>query len=167
MNINQKLLFSSLTLIAAMVGWVSYGNFEKSSQGGNFELPPAVLPFQQDLDDQDSEDLQNKLRAQARQEFMRGKLQSNQEIVEGLTTNRFDKILEGSRGVTNLVKGQHWFVIDDPEYRAFSAEMEKIAGRLNQAAENKNMEAATLRYFELTLNCIDCHRYIEGLRLDQ
>lgn len=115
--------------------------------------------------DQDPEELQEQLRQQARQTFMRGKLLSNQMIVEGLTTNDFQKITEGSAGITAMVKGQHWFVIDDPEYRNYSQDMQKIAGKLNQAAEEKNMEAATLRYFEMTLNCIDCHRYIESLNL--
>jgi hypothetical protein len=115
--------------------------------------------------DQDPEELQEQLRQQARQTFMRGKLLSNQMIVEGLTTNDFQKIIEGSAGITAMVKGQHWFVIDDPEYRNYSQDMNKIAGKLNQTAAEKNMEAATLRYFEMTLNCIDCHRYIESLNL--
>lgn len=97
----------------------------------------------------------------ARKAFMRGKLASNQKIVEGLSVKNFGLIAEGAEEIKALVKGQHWFVLRTPEYQSYSAEMQVAAGRLVQAAENRNLEAAALRYFDLTLNCLDCHGYIE------
>ena len=111
----------------------------------------------QDQDTSQSE----QIKSAARKEFMRGKLVSNQQIVEGLSLKDFGLIQQGARGVTELVKGQHWFVLKTPEYKAFSQEMESSAQRLISAAEDKNIEAAALRYFELTLKCIDCHMYLE------
>ena len=112
---------------------------------------------------QDKQDvqLQEKAKQQARKHFMRGKLESNKKIVEGLSLKDFAMIREGAKGVTAIVKGQHWFVLDTPAYKDYSQDMEQAAKRLVAAADKKNLEAATLRYFELTLNCIDCHRYLE------
>jgi hypothetical protein len=73
----------------------------------------------------------------------------------------FALVREGAQGVTALVKGQHWFVLNTPEYNDYSKNMEQAAQRLVKAADNNNIEAAALRYFDLTLNCIDCHRYLE------
>ena len=111
--------------------------------------------------EQDDQDPQSDIRAKARQLFMRGKLSSNQKIVERLATNNFQMIAEGANSIKLLVKGQHWFVLDTPEYSRFSTDMELAATQLHNAAVAKNMEGAALRYFDMTLNCIDCHRYIE------
>ena len=92
---------------------------------------------------------------------MRGKLVSNQKIVEGLSLKNFEMIQEGAVAVVMLVKGQHWFVLDTPGYRQHSEEMARAAKRLEDAAKDGNIEAAALRYFDLTLTCIDCHQYLE------
>lgn len=106
-------------------------------------------------------DRNEQVKSEARKLFMRGKLLSNQQIVEGLSVKDFDLITEGSMGVVAMVKGQHWFVLNTQEYKKYSEDMEKSAHRLQEAAKNKNIEAAALRYFDLTLTCIDCHQYIE------
>lgn len=97
----------------------------------------------------------------ARKAFMRGKLSSNQKIVEGISTKNYELIKEGAEEVKALVKGQHWFVLQTKEYQEFSAEMQLAAGRLATAAEARSIDGATLRYLDLTLNCVDCHNYIE------
>jgi hypothetical protein len=117
---------------------------------------------QQDQDHQDQEaDEIEKIKSTGRQLFMKGKLMSNQKIVEGLTTKNYEMIRLGADAVTALTKGEHWFVLDTPEYKSYSEDMKAAATRLKEAAAKENIEAATLRYFELTLNCIDCHNYIE------
>ena len=113
---------------------------------------------------QDRPDQQERVKQQARKKFMRGKLDSNKKIVEGLSMKDFAMIREGAQNVTAVVKGQHWFVLDTPAYKQYSQDMERAAQLLVDAAEKKNIEAATLRYFDLTLDCIDCHRYIETQR---
>jgi len=115
----------------------------------------AAVPQEQE------ENQAEQIKSEARQVFMRGKLVSNQNIVEGLSIKDFDKVKEGANAVVMLVKGQHWFVLDTPGYRQHSQEMERAAQRLHDAAENANIEAAVLRYFDLTLTCIDCHQYLE------
>lgn len=101
------------------------------------------------------------IKTAARKAFMRGKLTSNQKIVEGLSTKNYDMIREGADAVMALTKGQHWFVLDSPEYKSYSEDMTIAARRLHEAAGEKNLDAAALRYFDLTLACLDCHRYIE------
>jgi hypothetical protein len=103
----------------------------------------------------------HQIKSEARKLFMRGKLLSNQKIVEGLSLKDFDLIDEGAAGVVALVKGQHWFVLDTDEYKRYSRELSTAAERLQDAAKQKNIEAAALRYFDLTLTCIDCHQYLE------
>ena len=131
------LLFASLAILLG--GWVGTARF------------PQVQ------DDEQSEQIQSDLR----KEFMRGKLLSNQKVVEGLSLKNFALVREGAQGVTSLVKGQHWFVLDTPEYKEHTKAMEDSANQLIRAANEKNIDADALRYFDLTLRCIDCHRYLE------
>ena len=120
-----------------------------------FIAPYTSAEFAQEQDTDQAEELKK----EARKKFMRGKLNSNQQIVEGLSLKNFDLIGQGAQGVTALVKGQHWFVLDTPEYRDHSKQMESAANRLHEASKAKNIEAAALRYFDLTLSCIDCHEH--------
>ena len=117
----------------------------------------------QDQDDEQGGKKRN-IRETVRQVFMRGKLDSNKKIVEGLATNDFSKIEQGAAEIEALVKGQHWFVLDTDEYKEYSQGMQSAASRLKKAAQKKNMDAAALRYFGMTMNCLDCHRYIESRR---
>gem|GEM_PF-2182453 len=133
---------------------------------GTSHTPGASTPtgIQAGRQDPDLQDGQEAVKETARKVFMRGKLLSNQKIVEGLATSNYELIADGAASVNLLVKGQHWFVVDTPEYKRFSAEMELAATQLYEAAKAKNMDGAALRYFDLTLNCLDCHRYVEKRR---
>ncbi len=119
----------------------------------------AAVPLPQEK--QQEESPAEQVKSEARQAFMRGKLLSNQKIVEGLSLKNFEMIQEGANAVALLVKGQHWFVLETPGYKQYSNEMARAAQRLHDAAKDSNIEAATLRYFDLTLTCIDCHQYLE------
>ena len=121
---------------------------------GGLAVPAGGIPQQE-------ENQAEQIKAEARQLFMRGKLMNNQKIVEGLSLKNFDLVREGAAGVEALVKGQHWFVLDTPEYRRHSEDMTMAARKLLAAAEDRNIDAAALRYFDLTLTCIDCHQYLE------
>lgn len=128
--------------------------------GSNSSTKEALSIYSQERN-ATAQEQQEELRVAARKAFMRGKLASIQKIVEGMATKNFGLIAEGASEIKALVKGQHWFVLQTNEYQDFSAEMERAADRLEQAAKNKSVDTAALRYFDLSLNCLDCHEYIE------
>ena len=129
--------------------------------GSNSSTKEALSIYSQERSATAQEQQDEDLRVAARKTFMRGKLASIQKIVEGMSTKNFGLIAEGASEIKALVKGQHWFVLQTNEYQDFSAEMERAADRLEQAAKNKSVDTAALRYFDLSLNCLDCHEYIE------
>lgn len=123
-----------------------------------------VVPARVTQDQETQQEAQiEQTKSEIRKQFMRGKLVSNQKIVEGLSLRDFALITEGADDVTSIVKGQHWFVVNTPEYQEYSQDMETAARRLKDAAQREDIEASALRYFDLTLKCIDCHQYIETL----
>ena len=152
------------TIIASTVVGIAYlaATFSHPADSNMKELelrqPEAALQ------NKEQEQETDKIKQEMRQKFMKGKLESNKKIVEGLTTTNYKLIAEGAQEVTQYVKGQHWFVLDTPEYKTFSLDMENKARRIEKAAEDRNLEAAALRYFELTVNCMDCHQYINKMK---
>lgn len=149
----KKLSFAIVVLSFLLSSFFVHTGNQPDHQGDNRQQEPDVQDTQ--------EEKLEKIKSTARQMFMQGKLMSNQKIVEGLTTKNYEMIRSGADSVTALTKGEHWFVLDTPEYKSYSEDMKAAAARLHEAATKENIEAATLRYFELTLNCIDCHNYIE------
>lgn len=143
------LILLSGVLLGALLGTSNASNSESPSRGNSISTAREQERQEEDI------------RQAARKVFMRGKLASNQKIVEGLATKNFGLIAEGAAEIKALVKGQHWFVLQTDEYQDYSKEMQLAAGRLEQAAEARSVDAAALRYFDLTLNCLDCHGYIE------
>jgi hypothetical protein len=129
--------------------------------GSNSSTKEALSIYSQERSATAQEQQDEDLRVAARKTFMRSKLASIQKIVEGMSTKNFGLIAEGASEIKALVKGQHWFVLQTNEYQDFSAEMERAAERLEQAAKSHSVDTVALRYFDLTLNCLDCHGYIE------
>jgi hypothetical protein len=101
----------------------------------------------------------------ARRDFMRTKLTFSQAIVEGLSIKNFETINRAATEIRNVTEGEMWLVHDTPEYNRFSDELKVAAEELIRASEELNLEGSALRYFDLTLKCIDCHEYLRRNRL--
>ena len=53
-----------------------------------------------------------------------------------------------------------WQVIQVEPYLKMSSEFRTSAERLRDAAKAKNLDGATLAYFDMTMNCVRCHKYL-------
>jgi cytochrome c556 len=96
--------------------------------------------------------------------FMKRKLDSSRQIIEGLATEDFDKISKSAQDMMLLAREADWNVIQTESYLNLSSEFRNSAGRLREAAHENNLDGATLAYFEVTLNCVRCHKYIRQNR---
>ncbi len=92
--------------------------------------------------------------------FMRKKLVSTSKIVEGLAIEDYSKISQGAQDLMLLSHESEWNVFQTPAYVRLSGEFRTSAERLRDAAKTKNLDGATLAYFEMTLNCVRCHKLI-------
>ncbi len=96
----------------------------------------------------------------ARRDFMRIKMQSSQFILEGLTTNDFTLVKKGIKQIQEMTQSEKWVAIDNEFYRKLVKDFETATERLDVPAKTGNIEATALRYFQLSTNCIDCHKHI-------
>ena len=92
--------------------------------------------------------------------FMRRKLDASRDIVKGLSIEDFDLISKRGQDLMLFSHEADWNVFQTEEYLQMSREFRGSAQRVRDAANQKNLDSATLAYFEVTLNCVRCHKYV-------
>lgn len=92
--------------------------------------------------------------------FMARKLNHTRDIVAGLATENYDAISKNAQKLMTLSHEADWKVIQTTTYLDMSGEFRESAERLRDSALEKNIDGATLAYFEVTLNCVRCHKYV-------
>lgn len=98
-------------------------------------------------------------------EYMRVKLEASNLVLEGLCTDDSKLVERGARKLHEMSTSERWRVINDPMYRQFSADFREITQQLVEAAEKKNLDRAALKWMDATMGCIECHRFVRGIRI--
>lgn len=96
--------------------------------------------------------------------FMRLKLDHSQKVLEGLANEDFESIAKNAQQISLLTEDEMWQVLQTPEYRHLSAEFQRIANDLTKQAKKKNLEGSTLSYVQLTMSCVNCHKYVRAAK---
>lgn len=96
--------------------------------------------------------------------FMRGKLLHGQGLLEGLAQADFSLIERSADKLHLLSLESTWQVFQTADYVTLSEQFRRSTTRLTEAAQAGNLEGATLAYFQMTLECIDCHRHVREHR---
>jgi hypothetical protein len=102
-------------------------------------------------------------KARSRAEFMQMKLEYSKRVLEGLTMENYETIIKNARALKTISQAAEWEVPTIPnagEYVVFTTEFQRLADELVKKAREKNMDGATLAYLRLTMNCVNCHKYV-------
>jgi PleD family two-component response regulator len=97
--------------------------------------------------------------------FMRKKLEASNQILEGLTVEDADLIVKGARILVEISAAERFQVQHDVMYRQFSGEFQRTAKGLLEAAEKKNYDLVALKWMDTTMKCLECHKFVRGIRL--
>ncbi len=92
--------------------------------------------------------------------FMKRKLDAARDIVSGLASEDYAKIGDSAQALSLLSYESDWNVLQTEAYLRLSSEFRGATQRLRDQADERNMDGATLAYFEVTLNCVRCHKYL-------
>ena len=95
-------------------------------------------------------------------EFMREKLGQSQKLLGALATEDFFTLGQASQRLSAMTQEASWQAFQNPDYAQHSAIFRRHANALTRAAEDKNLDAATLAYVRLTMSCVDCHKLVRG-----
>lgn len=95
--------------------------------------------------------------------FMRKKLEASQSLLEGLAVEDFDLIATGAKQLKMTSAAAEFMVVNDPMYAQHADEFRRIVDKLEKAAKAKNLDGATLGYVDMTMSCVECHKYVRNI----
>lgn len=96
--------------------------------------------------------------------FMRLKLEPVKGALEGIALADFAMIAKHAAAIRNLMLDESWMVVQSDDYRRQSNEFRTIVEQLQHAAEEKNVDRATLAYVQMTIRCVQCHESLRKSR---
>ena len=93
---------------------------------------------------------------------MRFKLHFAQGVLEGIATENFSLIATNALKLRAFSQSADWKLRSTREYQRLTSDFERAADSLERSAHNRNVDAATVAYFQLTTTCVTCHKYLRG-----
>jgi cytochrome c556 len=96
---------------------------------------------------------------------MREKLKQAQKILEAVVTSDWSGLETHSRELEQLTSDPMWMVLKSPEYARHSSAFIRAVQDLHRAAAQRDSEKAPQAYADVTLRCVECHRYLARERL--
>jgi hypothetical protein len=100
--------------------------------------------------------------SRATRDVMRSKLDHSQKALEGVTAGDFEILLSAAKKLKALGNAPDWPNFDNPEYQEHKANFRRSVSSLERAAVEVNLDSATLAYVRMTMNCVECHRFVRG-----
>jgi cytochrome c556 len=91
---------------------------------------------------------------------MKLKLDFAHYILNAIATENFDLMASNAEKLSKLTEATALRVRETPEYEALRTEFKRSADALAKAAKDRNADAASLAYVQLTLNCVNCHKFM-------
>jgi len=96
--------------------------------------------------------------------FMRAKLAHSQNVLEGLTVEDYDLIDKGAQQLSLASEAASWQVLLTEDYARHSADFRRSCDGLRKAARDRNLDGAVLAWMDVTLKCVQCHKYVRDVR---
>jgi hypothetical protein len=97
--------------------------------------------------------------------FMRLKLAHSQKLLEGIAVEDYRLIEKSAQDLSLLSHEEAWQVFETPEYLRHSEEFRRSVETIRKAGADKKIDAAALGYVGMTLNCVNCHKYVRDERM--
>ena len=95
-------------------------------------------------------------------EAMRQKVAYSQQVLVGITLEDFGLIADNAKKLVELSNKTNWYSRQVPEYELFLNEFRRNAQQLTEAGQQKNLDAASLAYVQMTSSCVSCHKFIRN-----
>lgn len=96
--------------------------------------------------------------------FMRAKLAHSQNVLEGLAIEDYDLIDKGAQELSLASEDASWQVLQTEDYARQSADFRRSCDSLRKAAKSHNLDGAALAWMEVTMKCVQCHKYVRDVR---
>ncbi|MCS6976000.1 MAG: hypothetical protein NZM31_03175 [Gemmatales bacterium] len=99
--------------------------------------------------------------------IMQQKLGHAQKVLEGLAIKDFALIEKHADELGVLSKRAEWLVLKTPEYTRHSDDFRRQCETMSRMAKEKNLDGCALAYVQMTMTCVNCHKYVREVRIAQ
>ena len=99
--------------------------------------------------------------------FMRKKLAASQDIIEGLALEDFELIERGAKQLKAMSVAAEFMASDDPIYKDHADDFRRVVAKMEKAAKEKRIDGATLGFMDMTMNCVECHKFSRTILVAQ
>jgi hypothetical protein len=96
--------------------------------------------------------------------LMKAKTGYAHRLLDAVVLQDYDTIRDQAFRLKAVAETGDWNVLDTPEYARESEAFIHAAESLETAAGKRDGEAAALAYMDVTLKCVQCHRYMKAHR---
>lgn len=96
--------------------------------------------------------------------IMRMKLEPAKNILEAIALGDFQSVRKNTEQIRLLTLDESWMMVQTDNYRQHTKSFERSLNLLNRMCEEKDLEAVTLAYQQVTNRCVECHRDIRDAR---
>ena len=93
---------------------------------------------------------------------MQFKLYYAQGVLEAITTENYSLLATNAQKLGAITREVSWKTRHTPEYDRLSADFRRQTDALAKAARDRNADTATVAYFQMTVSCVTCHKYLRG-----
>jgi len=92
--------------------------------------------------------------------WMRKKLEYSQNILAGIATADFDKIVLNAESMRSLSKIEGFVRGRKPGYRTQLHIFEESVDEIIRQGQKDNVDGAALAFTQLTISCVNCHKQL-------
>jgi cytochrome c556 len=95
--------------------------------------------------------------------IMKKKLPQAHKLIDGLALQDFDMLKSAADELAALRLQAAWMAENTLEYQQLSIDFQRNIEATQRAATEKNIDAASLAYIQMTMTCVKCHKHIREL----
>jgi hypothetical protein len=103
--------------------------------------------------------------AEAMTRLMRKKLEHAQKLLEGIAINDLKKVDENAGDLMTLSKLAEFRAFKTLDYERHTNDFRRTLDDMRRGVKNKNLEAVTLSYMDMTMTCVRCHTHVRETRI--
>jgi hypothetical protein len=98
-------------------------------------------------------------------EFMLQKLEHSKRVLEGITMEDFALVAKHARTLRAMSLEASWRTFENPDYLRHTESFRRTVDALAAAADEQNLDGATLCFVKVTMSCVDCHKFVRGKKV--
>ena len=92
--------------------------------------------------------------------WMQKKLEYSKNILAGITTADFDKVVENAQSMRRLSAIEGFIRGQTPGYRTQLQIFQEAADEIIRQGQKDNVDGAALAFTQLTISCVNCHKQL-------